>query len=63
MRKPETTHNIFFRWEQGYSGCSLVRLVAVPHFDSPFDETNHVFILNRGRARGKRRKRNDEDEF
>lgn len=27
----------------------LVRLVAVPHFDSPFDETDHVFILNRGR--------------
>lgn len=28
-------------------GFSLVCLVAVPHFDSPFDETDHVFVLNR----------------
>lgn len=25
---------------------SLVCLVAVPHFDSPFNETDHVFILS-----------------
>lgn len=29
----------------------LVRLVAVPHFDSPFDKTDHVFILNTERKR------------
>lgn len=33
--------------------CSLVCLVAVPDFDSSFDETDHVFILNK-RAGGVR---------
>lgn len=28
-----------------FKSLSLVCLVAVPHFDSPFDETDHVFIL------------------
>lgn len=26
---------------------SLVCLVAVPHFDSPFNEADHVFILHK----------------
>lgn len=47
---------------------SLVCLVTIPHFDSSFDETDHVFILNRegeavkkwGGKKGKRRKRQKE---
>lgn len=39
LTQPDETKDIL--------GFSLVCLVAVPHFDSPFDKTDHVFILNR----------------
>lgn len=38
---------------------SLVSLVAVPHFDSSFDKTDHIFILSTNEFKNTKQKMSD----